>query len=182
VKTFSQFLLMALVVAGVGCTRVLVDKPFGETPARLVAEEWNGTWVVGNAAILVKVTDANAGRIRVGWTEEEEGVFRLETRELFARKVNQSLFVTLADTPDPGVTNLHWYRVVMRPNEVEAWVPNTDEFKRLVTAGKLPGVVSNGLVTLTNLSAEQVNRIEQSPDGQFFEMKETLKLRRLKND
>jgi hypothetical protein len=132
--------------------------------------------------VVVKVIDPNAGRIRVGWTEEDEGVFRLQTRELFARNVNRSLFVTLVDTPEAGVTNLHWYRVIMRPDEVEAWVPDRDEFKRFVTTGKLPGVVSKDFVTLTNLSAEQLNRIEQSKEGQFFDMKQSIKLRRLKND
>jgi hypothetical protein len=182
VKAFSNFLLMLLVLAGAGCTGVLVDEPFGKTPARLVPEDWNGTWQVGESAVLVNVMNPEAGLLRVGWAEEDDGVFRLETRELFARRVNQSLFLTLVDTPKAGVTNQHWYRVVMRSDELEAWVPDCDVFKRLVTAGKLPGVVSNDVVFLKGLSVGQLDRIEQSKEAQFFEMKETIKLRRLKSN
>lgn len=182
-KTFSQFLLMVLVVAATGCTDVLVDKPFGETPARLVAEEWNGTWVIADEAIVFKVADTNGGHLRIAGIEtHQQGVeFRLAVRDVYARMVNRGLFLTLAMPGGDGTTNFVWGKALMKPDELQVWIPVHKEFERLVKQGTLPGTASSNSVALRNLTREHLNRIEKETDGKLFDPEHPLTLRRLKD-
>lgn len=181
-KVLPVLLLALAAIAIVGCKDVTVDKPFGEKPARLVAEEWEGTWVTGTGAMMLKVANSEDGYLRVGWVEDKDGDLRLETRDVYARTVNRSLFLTMADRDEDGKTNFLWARAIMKPDELQLWPPVFDEVKRLAEQGKLPATISSNRIALRNLNAEHLNRIERSTDAQLFDVEHPIKLRRLKND
>ena len=181
-KTLFLPLLLLLVLGVTGCKEVTVDKPFGEKPAAITAEDWDGTWVTGNGALTLKVSDGPKGLLRAAWVETKDGDFELATRDLFVRTVNRSLFVTMADRDEDGKTNFVWARAIMKPDELQLWAPVFDEIKRLAEQGKLPATISSNRIALRNLNTEHLNRIERSTDAQLFDVEHPLKLRRLKND
>lgn len=120
------------------CNPVYSTRPVGDKPRSLGAEkaEWEGTWVHGDGAITVVVTDAERGKLRAGWFEKagdglQPRVFDVELRT-FGKW-------TFASVKDPDKPRYIITRVEREDRQLLLFQANTDRWKDLIAAKKIPG-------------------------------------------
>ena len=172
---------LAAVLAAVclcGCGAVYVDRPIGERPLAISnPEQWEGTWLHRDGAIVVKVTDASNGVLSVGWFEKEEGGLKPATGEVFLCEARNWTLATLK-TPDAATNRMVWGRISMEDGQAIVWSPDAGRFMELVTNGVLPGTTNGRNVVLGSLASNHWSIITEGTNGVLFNWDAPLILRR----
>lgn len=151
----------AFVMALSGCA-ITTLHPVGEKPALIDPEELNGTWIGEKGkAWIVEVVDRDNGVLRVVRVVEEKGEPKLVMFTAYLRTAGHQTFISLKGIDASIGDRYSWLGAVSRfGDEVFIWHPNVFEFRRLVRAGILSGVVEDKKyetqVTLTELTSEQM--------------------------
>jgi hypothetical protein len=157
---FMGISLLLLVLPA--CHAVYVDEPIGETPLVLDPEEWEGTWLLAEAAVVVDVVDKEEGLLRVAWVEKGfSGDTGLETAIIQLRGGDDWVFGTLLeyDSEEAEGDEFPWGIVKQSDGQILILFPATEKFRALVEAGVLPGRVDGENVYLGPLESEHLARI-----------------------
>lgn len=169
----------AALVLALGCGGVLSTHPVGGEPVRLVAEQWEGTWIGDDGPLEIRVSDAAAGRLELGWIESGVAGFELETATIELRRLDDWTIGSLHPGIDPADEHFLWMRVERDGDRLLAWMPDAEEFGRLIGEGALPGRVEDGEVILARLEPRHLARIRDESGGPLFVWDEPMLLRRL---
>jgi hypothetical protein len=141
----------------------------GETPAKLEAEAWEGTWMTPDKHVLhLRVKDADQGVIEAAWIEEKNDQFVMEANELLIRQQGDWLWANLKDE-DSG--DFLFGRITQPDDErLLSWPAHAQGFAEAVRRGKLQGeLVKNAqgkesgnvkLSALTDANLESIQRGE----------------------
>ncbi len=168
----------ALVLVLAGCDHVSSKYPVGSSPLAVEEEDWQGTWLHADGAIILRVVDSELGLLEAAWVEEKGGEFVLETVRVHLRQHGGWTFASFAGVED--LPDFLWSRLEREGRETFLWWPRPDEFQRLVEAGLLPGEVGEDSdVTLDRLGDEQLAILISEEDGVLFDWDEPMTFRRL---
>jgi hypothetical protein len=172
----------ALLPALAACDVVLSTHPVGLEPVAVEAEEWEGTWVADDGAFTLRVPEGAAGRVELGWIEEEGDRFVLKTSRVHLRSAGEWMFGSLENDEDPQNVRYLWGRLEKDEGKILFWLPGVEKFRQLVEEGLLPGeIVEGGDVVLGQLGAEHLKLITSGEKGVLFEWEAPMILRRLED-
>ena len=139
--------IVALVLSG--CEAVLTEQPLGEEVRVLDEETWQGTWLSNGVVLMTTVMDAEKGVMQAAWLERGEEGARTESYTGFVRQTGDWVFLNMEhqpeDTDQESVKDASpayfWARVENDGRRVILWWPNTEEVRKAVNSGNLPGLV-----------------------------------------
>jgi hypothetical protein len=144
IKTLALFLLaLPLLLTSTGCRAVRSERPVGLQPVDLTAEqaEWAGTWLTSDGeSMMIEVTNAAQGEIRVSHWEDKDGARRLRQVPGSVRATGKTRLINLVDPDaDAGTPKHLWARVSRHNRELLAWPADAERVAERVKAGDLPG-------------------------------------------
>lgn len=171
-----KILVVLLALTFLGCSNVKTWHPMGVKPSRVLAEEWDGTWiyfdVLSYRSITIKVMDESGGVLQVGRVKSNRGDLVLEVAEVYIREAGGWMFASKVEDTSQEVPQYHWCRIQNNLKEIVAWWPNADKFGALVETGKLPGAFADGDVELGALSGKNYQLIISEREGVLLNWKE----------
>lgn len=171
-------LLFLCLAAGLGgCAAVLAEKPIGATPVALAPEQWNGSWFNGEDALVVEVTEPDAGVMQVALVEYKEGGFALQQMTAVVRQGDQWQFINVKAEDSGG--RYQWARMSREGELLLIWPPEPAPLRELVENGSLAGKVEDDDVILPGSSPELIQLLEGDGGGRFFKWDGPLVLYRL---
>lgn len=183
--TPSPSVIAGLVLAAsllAGCV-VTADVPFGEEAAVLDSEQWNGTWVNGEALVFVRVVDENEGLLRVSGLEFRNGEADMETADVLIRSAGSSLFASIpSDVSSESERVLYlWAMLQNSGNQITVWHPDIAKIRDLVIKGVLPGEADGDDVVLGNLEPRHYEMFTSETAGVLFDWMNPVILIRMSN-
>lgn len=176
----TRILVLTLIgLSVVGCNAVYTRQPVGEKPMSLTAtvEEWEGTWLVSDGAVTVKVKDASQGVLSIGWFEEQGNTLKQHTEDVYLRDAGDWSFASLRDQDKPGL--YVWGRIKKNNRQIFVWSPDSQKLSELVKAGTLPGTMQEGDLLLGNLGARELQILSSETHGVLFEWSDPLVLTKI---
>ncbi len=165
---YSILAIAALLLATVcGCSSVISRRPVGEKPARIVAKEWEGNWVTTDAAVEIKVLDAEKGNLKVFWLDDDnQGNRGMKTAEVELRESGEWLFAnTQEQDSDRGFI---WARIKNEDRQIIIWSPNDKAFAQCVKDGVFPGKLEGDEAILDELKPQHLKIITSGERGVLF--------------
>ncbi|PKN24583.1 MAG: hypothetical protein CVU64_21800 [Deltaproteobacteria bacterium HGW-Deltaproteobacteria-21] len=166
-------ILLTLVLAALavsGCAAVSSIEPVGERPKELIVDQWDGTWIHRNEAVTIKVLDMQKGLLRVAWVEEQNGIFKLESRDVELRESGEWIFGNVVEKQEPA--SYYWGLVQKDEGQIAVWLPDPAQFAKLVQTGSLPGKVEKeNKVILEKLAPEQLKELLSGDKGSLLDWK-----------
>lgn len=165
----SRFVCLGLLIILLpACSPVYVDEPIGETPLVLDPEDWEGTWMVEDDAILVDVLDSESGILRIsGIEKKKDGELEVEAFTIHLRESGDWILASLEDDYE-GEPRYLWGAIRRRGEQILQLDPDRTKFRALVEAGTLPGRLDGEDVYLGPLEAEHVTLILSGAHGFLF--------------
>jgi hypothetical protein len=140
-----------------GCEAVFTEQPLGEEIRILDVETWQGTWLSNGVVLMTTVIDAENGVMQAAWLERGEEGARTESYTGFVRQTGDWVFLNMEHQPEEAAEDLtevpdkdsqenaspeyFWARVENDGRRVILWWPNTDEMRKAINSGKIPGIV-----------------------------------------
>jgi len=178
-------LLIAMLAGVCGCTGVYSRRPVGDKPKNLEAEinEWNGSWLLNNSAILVKVTDPANGRLSAAWIENDKNGLKYKSTEITLLTADKWTFANIQDADSKKDALYIWGRIRRDERVALVWLPRTAKFKRLIQQGFLPGVAptNNDPAIIEQLSTENLKLITSEQEGVLFDWETPLVFFKISN-
>jgi len=185
------FYPLILLVILASCTTVTVNKPVGEIPLKLDADEWEGSWGKMNdgewidisrpeeiVGLPTKVMAGDEGILQ--FTEIEKGEER--TFNIFLHRSGKWSFLSIKPADQEDDEDYLWGRMKKEKNLVMIWLPDPEKFAALVKDGTLPGKVSKGGdVSLVDLNKEHYEMFSKEEFGLLFVWDEPMIYYRLTN-
>jgi len=168
-KLKSVFALIPVIIFLAGCESVLTTQPMGETVVQLNPEQWQGTWLHPEAVVTTTVLDKDNGLLQASWVERREDGIHMEVAKGTVRATGDKMFFVTRDENQKEL--FHWARVQKEDNYLIMWSPNVEQFKTLITNGKLPGEVTEDSVVLGELKPEAIEMIDD-PSANLLEWKD----------
>ena len=166
----------ALVLAA--CSTVSSVEPFGGPPRPVLAADWEGTWLHQDHPVVVRVVDAEQGRLEVAWVEDKGGALRLESYQVALRGSGDWTFGNATEDGQPG--RYFWAALRKEPGQFILWTPDAERCARLVRDGAIPGTVTEGGdVILAALTPEQTLQVVSQEQGGCLDWSEPLVFFRL---
>lgn len=136
----KTLLTLLCVVLLCGCSGVVMREPLPETIlTQNEQKELSGTWAIDKSIVYLAFTDS--GNPRLASVEWENGAFRLDEHPLNFSKTSDALYVSMKEDGKDG-TNAYLF-AELRPDgdKCLVWIPETDQFEKLVKDGTLGGTV-----------------------------------------
>lgn len=178
--TLTRLVVLGISLAFlVGCHAVYSTTPVGETPAIVIPDDWEGTWLLKDMAVTVAVLDSEKGMLEVGWVEQKQDRLHFAHYKVQLRKSGEWLFGNVQDPEKPKL--YVWARVRNEDDQIIVWVPDLDKAKTLIEQGVLPGRVekADGDVVLSNPGATELKIIMSAEKGLIFGWAQPRVFRRL---
>ena len=129
---------MALFLSG--CETVTSLELVGRSALQLEKEQWQGTWLVENGAVHVKVIDAGNGELRLYIvdvdTEAADKV--VQSYKVYARKSGNTYYMNLLDT-DPSVEGYFFAKFKRDNNQIQLWSPANMPIHKAIKSGLVAG-------------------------------------------
>ncbi len=173
----SFFGLLAVAVI-FGCAAVSSVGPVGERPKELIRDEWDGTWVLKNQSITVKVLEPQKGTLQVAWVEEKEGRLKLESYQVEIRESGDLMLGNVKE--EEGALRYYWALMRKDDGQIIVWYPDPSEFGKLVEAGTLRGKVEKaGSVIVDKLTREDLKLLVSGDKRVCFDWKQPMVLFRV---
>jgi hypothetical protein len=168
--------LVALLLQG--CANVLVDKPIGLEPSTITASEWDGSWFNPGGTLTVKVVDGDRGLIDIASIETKDDGLKMESHRLVLKEAGKWTLASMKADKDEGSGWL-WGRIKKDEKQIIFWLPKVDEFKKLVTDGRLPGQIRDDNVILGKLTPAQLALITSDKAATLYHWDEPMVLMKL---
>jgi hypothetical protein len=165
-----------ILIALAGCSVITSMNPIGIQPVKLDPADWDGLWTDGEGYVFMKVKDAEQGIVHATITgleySDETGKLEIEQFDLFIRAGKSGKFMNfrLKDTADDGIMNEEntesyvWLLCEKNSNQLMLFTPNVDQFKSLITDGKLKGSIFKSGAMLTGTSDEITGYLDSVPE------------------
>ncbi len=174
----GSFLALLAVALIFGCAAVSSVEPVGERPKELTPSEWDGTWIVKNQSITVKVLEPQKGTIQVAWVEERKGRLELESFQVEIRESDNLMLGNVKE--EEGESRYYWALVRKDEGQIVVWYPDPSQFRKLVEAGTLRGKVEKGgSVVVEKLTREDLKLVFSGDKGVCFDWKQPMVLYRM---
>jgi len=177
--TLTHIIFLTLLVSVLqGCANVLVDEPIGLGPSAVVASEWDGAWFNPGGTLTVKVVDADRGLIDIAFIEAKDDGLKMESHRLVLKEAGNWTFASMKadEAEDSGWL---WGRIKKDDNQIIFWLPKVDEFKQLITDGRLPGQIRDDDVVLGKLLPAQLALITSDEAAGLYHWDEPMLLMKL---
>lgn len=173
----AKLIVMAILLATAsGCNAVLSKRPVGETPAMIIAKDWEGEWVTTDGSVKLTVIDADKGLLKAYWLDDEKGKPMMQSADIELRESGEWMFASIneKDTRTDGDKRVSkgylWARVKNKDRQIIIWTPDDKAFTRLVTSGVFPGKINDGgSVILDELKPQHLKIITSGERGVLFE-------------
>ncbi|MBI5770993.1 MAG: hypothetical protein HZA93_24665 [Verrucomicrobia bacterium] len=169
--------LAAAALLTTGCTGVYIARPIGDQPHVLAAADWEGTWILGDSAFVVRVAEARAGRLEFRSTKIRDGQFATETGTMLLRESGDWLLATLVDDEHPDRSE--WARIKRDADRIVILLPDKQPFRALVQSGKLQGRLLEDNVVLDPLTAADLTALTSGALGAPFRWMDPIVIHRL---
>lgn len=129
-----------LLLSFIACNPLYATQPVGEKPRNLGAEKdaWEGTWVHGEGAVTLAVTDAERGRIQVAWFEKRQGGLAPSVYDVELRTFDKWTFANVKDR-DSG--RYVFARVESKDRQLVVYVPTVAAWTRVLRDKQVPGTL-----------------------------------------
>ncbi len=177
-ERLGSFLGLLAVALILGCAAVSSVEPVGERPKELTPSEWDGTWIVKNQSITVKVLEPQKGTLRVAWVEEKGGRLELESFQVEMRESDDLMLGNVKE--EEGASCYYWALVRRDEGQIIVWYPDASQFRKLVEAGTLRGKVEKGGgVVVEKLTREDLKSLFSGDKGICFDWKQPMVLYRV---
>ncbi len=165
---YSKLAIAGLLLAtACGCSSVISKRPVGEKPARIVAKEWEGTWVGIDGAVNVKVVDADKAILSVAWLEDDaQGKPAMKTAEVELRESGEWLFANTRE--EDKARGYIWGRIKNEDGQLIVWSPDDRSFAQCVRDGFFPGESDGNDVILEELEPQHLRIITSGEKGVLF--------------
>ena len=191
-KTIIGLLLVSAIVIS-GCTSVTSVNQLGTKPVKLDSEEWDGTWSNAKGQMFfIKVKDPAKGILRVAYVEHKKGDFRISKFDMAVKEGKSSKFCNiqvkgivpedeeeLKDKEYAG--SYYWMLIENKKNTMIVFFPNDEKIGELIKEGKIKGVKKKSALILQGTSEEITKFVESQKNGELYEWKEPMTLRRMIN-
>lgn len=162
-------LLLALLAGATGCAPVFSTHPVGQRPLNLKEEaaEWAGSWSDAEGrSFLISLEDAEQGRLRLTFVEEDGVNLRSETIEV--RETGSARFFNAKDRDHPAPPRWLWARMDREGRRILVWLPSNEAVKECIDKGELAGTAPKADdILLGELSEEQQLRLAR-PDATLY--------------
>ncbi len=171
---------LGLLAAGLvfGCAAVSSVGPVGERPKELTRNEWDGTWIVKNQSITVKVLEPQSGTLQIAWVEEKEGRLELESFQVEIRESDDLMLANVKE--EEGASRYYWALMRKDEGQIIVWYPDSSQFGKLIEAGTLRGKVEKGgSVVVEKLTREDLKLVVSGEKGICFDWKQPMVLFRV---
>ena len=167
---YSKLILAGLLLATTcGCSAVFSKRPVGEKPAKIVAKDWEGNWVTSDGAVKLKVVDADKGRLKISWLEDDEkGNTAIKMADVELWQSGDWLFASTKDENKGQSRGYVWGRIKNEDRQIIVWLPDDKLFKQLVKNGVLPGKIDGDDVLLDELKPQHLKIITSGERGVLF--------------
>jgi len=124
-----------------GCTHIFSKHPVGVAPVKIAATAWDGVWTLGDALVIIKVTDETSGKMNLGIIEEKEDKFKISNTKAFIRKYKDETYINIhsadwfADDKKGRLKkhalfkdSVSWYRLLKQEDAIILWIVDQDAF------------------------------------------------------
>ena len=176
-RHFKWTLGAVLILLFSACNAVVSEQPMGEKPLAVTAKDWEGTWVNGEGAGIIKVVDPEKGLLQAAWIEGNSQ--DMESYQIFLRELGPWIVASVKIEGRSGLVRYGWARVNREDGQIVVWDPSVKSFKQLVEAGKLPGVIEQDDVILGDLKPEHYDLLTSGSEGVLFDWDEPVVLLRI---
>jgi len=179
-KTIARVLATLTVLGLASCSVVTSTAPLGDGPHVVRAEDWDGTWLLGNGATCtVRVVDGEAGVLEAVVVADENGQLESHTLKVHLRDHGDWTFASIQGLI--GEDAYVWSRLYRDDEQVILWAPDAEHFADLVAVGELPGQVQGDGddVELQPLRAEQLSSLQGGLDRGLFKWEQPIAMIRL---
>ncbi|NMC21315.1 MAG: hypothetical protein GYA33_12950 [Thermogutta sp.] len=171
--TFAVLTAAGILCATSGCSVVRSTEPMGTSPVSLVPEEWDGTWQAPGSSgfCVVKVTDAEAGKLDVAFTGIEDERIRMRTLHVQIRQSGDWTFFSVpaqefANQGDEVKDGYFWGRIKKEGDRAVFWLPHFKRIEAAVAEGRLPGrKISDSEIVLNPLDESHYRFLTSGEKG-----------------
>ena len=171
--SFRSYLKLAgicifLIVAACACNPVISKKAVGEMPVKLIAAEWDGSWITPDGAVHFKVIDPEKGILNASWIEQEQGRSTLKTATVELRTQGDWLFANMQEDNKGKSRGYLWARVKKESRQIIVWEPDRDQFAALIKQGIIAGKPDGSDLVMDGLEPNEVKAITDGKRGVPF--------------
>jgi len=161
----------------IGCSTVTSVNPIGRPPATNLSAELTGTWT-GAEGNQLQIHCDSAGHLTYAVTEwkEDQGAFVLETGDGVLRSIGDRVFFNYFEDQEAENPTHSFLLLRATDGQLIVWLPNVDEFRKLVEEKALIGNLEEGSqetnVVLTGSSEEIAKVLENLDLAELFDWSE----------
>ena len=161
----------------VGCSTVTSVNPIGRPLEADLSAELTGTWM-GAEGNQLQIHCGSAGRLTYAVTEwkEDQGAFALETGDGILTSIGHRVFFNYIENHEAERPTHSFLLLRAMDGQLVVWLPNVDEFQKLVKEKVLIGDLEEGSqptnVVLTGTSEEIATALENLDLAVLFDWSE----------
>jgi hypothetical protein len=131
-----QILILGILLTLIySCSSIRSIHKLGEESLKINKEEWEGTWISGDASFYVKVIDTTISQIEI--MSIENG--KLEKHSVFINQNGNNTYGNLL-TKDKHYIFVKFKK---RKNELLMWLPELEMIKVAINSNKLEGIIKD---------------------------------------
>ncbi len=161
----------------IGCSTVTSVNPIGRVLEIDLSAELTGTWM-GTEGNQLQIHCDSAGHLTYAVTEwkDDQGTFVLETGDGVLRSIGDRVFFNYVEDQEAEHPTHSFLLLHAMDGQLVVWLPNVDEFRKLVEEKVLIGDLEEGSqatnVVLTGSSEEIAKALETLDLAEFFDWSE----------
>jgi hypothetical protein len=162
----SLLLLLTSILLS-SCASVASKTVIGDKPAKLKAEDWEGTWMSPDKHVVhIRAKDTEDGVLEVAWVEEKNKHFVLESHEMILREHGDWLWANMKEGDD----GTYFFGRVTKPkdDQILGWSASAPGFVEAVRSAQIKGELmkkpdgtESGSVLLEGLGEADLKAIQQ---------------------
>jgi len=157
-----------------GCTAVYTSEPVGDEPVKLLAQDWEGTWVQDEDFFVIRLSEPDQGMLVAAWIEEEDDSLKMESLKGHIRATGDTMFISFRDKDYPDTPRYFWARIKQDGRQIIFWQPDEKVFKMLVDSNQLPGKIEDDNIILEPLKNEHLKLISDDKGKTLFDWQDPI--------
>ncbi len=115
-KPLKSFLILVFIITITACATVTSNNILGKDSYLISKEGWNGTWIIGEESVKVKVIDPDSSEIEVVYISKGE----IQRRRVLIRRNKNKYFMNFK-----GDDNKYYFgRFKKHKNQIVVWGPS----------------------------------------------------------
>ena len=158
-NSIDKIILVPVILILTGCVAVYTPEPLGDKAVQLNTKEWQGTWLAPEMVIITTVLDKDKGRLQAAWMERGKDGAKMGVLEGSIRTSGDIMFTNIKDDNPSVEPRYIWLVLDKSEDHFTVWIANLEQFKAMVTDGRLPGEETDDGVVLGALKPEHLEMI-----------------------